>query len=522
MAWPWQCTEEWIDFGEARLKNEFLILRMSAAGAIGLVVVLQFQACSRLGDLPIQNKTLGFSSFASSVPGSTTTVHVVDEKFFETLPKGAQARSVLCTNPIPNDGVANVFCSSAPPRVTNFSELQTALNLGFKNVTATAQNGAGGNPGFALIGHSNSLVMRGVSTLNPRAIIFTPGAATPTSPFVTLAFTRGEQFAEIIAKDLTTGNLTFYVFRFFQSCNSKKSCSMGELITPAVEKNWTGFDIYRDDPFFKNSAFDCRHCHQPNAANPSRLGMREIASPFTHWFSSQTVGGRALLSDFQAAHGNLEDYAGIPARLLPKSDPGLLQTFVTGAGFGLNLPNPYPSDVVEQEVKTFSPLQPEDNRVAGKSSTWDTLFSKFLVTGLTAPPFHDVKESDPVKLSAMIRAYQDYRAGKLPLAQLPDIRETFPDDPALLSKMGLGAQPGLDARSLLTNACMQCHNSLLDQTIDRAKFSVDRFDQMSRTEKDLAIYKINQPADGLQLMPPARFRALTTAEKKLLTDYLKQ
>jgi hypothetical protein len=509
------------------LKTTVLSSRILRIFLIGPLIFSCFPACTRNIGFDAKLLNLELTSLGSSnteLPSlfPKSAVHIVDEKFFATLPQGVEARKSLCAIPIPMDGVANVFCQPTPPRVTNLSELQIAVGLGFKDVGPAAQNGLNGNPGFALTAHSNSLVLRGVTTLNPRAILFTPGVTSPSSPYVSLAFTRGEQFAEIIAKDMTTGNLTFYVVKFSQSCNSNNSCSTGDLVTPAVEKNWTGFDVYRDETHFKNTVFDCRHCHQPNAANPARLGMREVQAPFTHYFSDLSIGGRALVSDFQEAHGTDEDYAGIPGQLIAKSDPSLLQKFVTAAGFGLNLPNPYPSEVVEQEVEVSSPMQPESNQTSGISATWNSLFTTFLKTGLSPPPFHDVKATDPVKLSSMIGAYREFKEGRMPASKLPDIRETFPDDPLLLSKMGLRAQPGLDAQSLLINACLQCHTSQLDLTIGRARFSVDRLSLMSRTEKDIAILKINQPADSLSLMPPSRYRSLTEAEKKLLTDFLKQ
>ena len=34
--------------------------------------------------------------------------------------------------------------------------------------------------------------------------------------------------------------------------------------------------------------------------------------PFTHWFSMQTVGGKALYDDFHKAHPAGEDYGPIP------------------------------------------------------------------------------------------------------------------------------------------------------------------------------------------------------------------
>ena len=51
------------------------------------------------------------------------------------------------------------------------------------------------------------------------------------------------------------------------------------------------------------------------------LRMQELEPPHTHWFSTATTGGTALLQDFHAAHGTDEDYGPIPAALIDKPGP---------------------------------------------------------------------------------------------------------------------------------------------------------------------------------------------------------
>ena len=53
--------------------------------------------------------------------------------------------------------------------------------------------------------------------------------------------------------------------------------------------------------------------------------------------------------------------------------------------------------------------------------------------------------------------------------------------------MFITPQPNLTGRQMLTAMCQQCHNSRLDQTLSRARFNVEKLDEMSRAEKDEAI-----------------------------------
>src|SRR5438132_7129066 len=99
--------------------------------------------------------------------------------------------------------------------------------------------------------------------------------------------------------------------------------------------------------------------------------MQEIEAPHTHWFSSASDGGRALLGDFHAAHGESENYGPIPAALVDKSDPAKMAAFITAAGFGTQ-PNVFHSTTIEQEVTASASSQPVVNVPAGKSDTWQT------------------------------------------------------------------------------------------------------------------------------------------------------
>lgn len=468
---------------------------------VTLLVAVICQNCGRYGGvLPQDQNAYAF------VPSSYTQSKAED--IFDSFPQGQAAMDNLCAPPLGNDIISRVFCQGNVPQVTSLRDLQNALGLGFTNASRTGQNGRGGNPGFVLTGHSSSLVAKNVSSINPRAVIFTPNVSFPGSPYTVMSYSRGEQFVEIATTDDDTGELNFYVVKFDQACNETHSCTPGDLLTPAVEKNWTGFQIYEDGDL-ANTILDCRQCHQPKGPDQAPgLRMQEIAAPFTHFFWTASESGSAMISDYINAHGSTEDYGGVPANLITKSDPRLLSSLVQNAGFG-NQPNAFPSATVEAEVKS-----------RGFSPTWDGLFINYVRGQAIAPPYYKNRISDPSKLASMTAAYQSFRSGSIQSQQLPDIREIFPDDAKSLSEMGFRAKPGLDGKTLFANMCMQCHNSSLDQTISRARFNVEKMDQMSAAQKNAVMERLALPQESLYVMPPSRFRTLTEDEKSLMVQYL--
>jgi hypothetical protein len=444
---------------------------------------------------------------------------------FDNLPQGpaASLAATVCIPPIGTDGVNQAFCSSkGPPPITGLKDLEAVMGLGFTN--ANGGNGTGGNPSFVLIGHSSSLVGHYVSSINPRAIVFTPGLkAGSNTSFTAIGYTRGEEFAEILTSD-GSGQTNAYVLHFEKACDLTHSCTWADLLTPEAEQGWVNYSLYEDDnpgDLVGDTIMDCQQCHQPQGPGQNvLLRMQEFTAPFTHFMSAQTEGGKALLTDFHAAHGTSEDYAGIPAALIDQSDPSLLAAFITAAGAPAQA-NAFPSATIEAEVKASDPLQPSDNSVPGTSATWQGLYGGFVQGLFIPPPYHDVKITDATKLAAMTQAYQDFMAGRIAASELPDIRRVLPDNPKVLSDLGFHVQQGFtDGKSILINACTQCHNSNLDQTQSRARFNVQNVAQMSKSELSIAIGRVSQAPNSLFLMPPARFRELLPAEKQLVVDYL--
>jgi hypothetical protein len=419
------------------------------------------------------------------------------------LPKGKEQLAKVCAHG-QRDAVTKALCGGRS--IGSIVELEEALGLGFDDRSEDGLNGAKGNPAFALLGHSMSLVSRSVSAINPRAFVFTapPGAPTRLPGFVILGFARGEPFVEIAADDPNQRKLTFYLLRFELACEEKGSCGPADLLTPATEKDWQGFSLY-DDEDLKNTIVDCRECHQPKGpGSRPMLRMQELADPWTHWFRNDRPGGQALLEDFTAAHGDREDYGGIPGALIPLADGRAMEDFVTGQGFG-DQPNEFDAKQIEQEVSRAEDGQPEVNVPAGESRTWQEIYDAASQGDFIPVPYHDVKVTDPQKLAFATSAYKAFMDGG-PASALTDIRRVFLD--AALPDMTMRPKPGATGEEILVQMCSQCHNGRLDPSLSRARFDATNLSGMSAAVKQSAISRMKLPATDLRHMPPAMFRTI--------------
>jgi hypothetical protein len=443
---------------------------------------------------------------------------VIPSNVASTLKGPTEAHAALCNNdgshpkfPDDADLLTRTFCQDVKPggvmpTPAGLAQLLTQLGLGF--VDPNGGNGVGGNPGFAILGHSSALTARKVSTTAPTAFVFTPPSAdgVPPAEYTILAFDPGEQFVEVASYDPTAKTVNFYVVFFDQACNhAPNGCTHSDRFTSKLLTGWSNVRVYEDTTELGNTIFDCRVCHQPNNDGAPFLRMQEIVPPFTHWFSSETNGGRALLAEFHSVHGTTEDYGGIPAALVDKSDPAKLAALVTQAGFGKQ-PNAFDSKAIESELEA----------TPGKSATWQTLYDRAAAGAFIAPPYFGIDVADPLKVKALKGAMDKLRAGTT--ADMPDLADVFLDRG--LRDMGFAPKLGLDGRGLLVQMCQECHHSQLDMKLSRERFLMDRFDQMSRQEKDIAIQRLEAPIDDRLAMPPALFRTITADERKRMIDVL--
>jgi hypothetical protein len=430
----------------------------------------------------------------------------------EPLAIGGEQKDRLCSRGR-SDVVLDVFCRKDVPEITGILDLRRSLGIGAATKSYEQI--------FALTGHSTSLVSRVVSAINPRAIFMRRESLD--DEMVVLAFARGEQFSELVARDRNTQELQFYLVTFEQDCNAE-GCVPGDLLTEAAEVGWKNINVYAEDDLV-NTPLDCRVCHQPDGPGSTKfLRMQELQPPWNHWFYGFVPGGKALIRDYLAMKDG-ELFAGLDAvDVAERSQPGAL-TSLLFSNNDVPQPNEYVSVVIEKEVIASAAerggAQPDDNSVPGESATWRDLYDAAKRGDAIAVPYHDVKVTDKDKLAAMTAAYRDYREGRLAREELPDITDVFPDDEELLARMGFATEPGMDGQEVLLQACGQCHNDRLDQTLSRARFNVD-LSKMSREQKDRAISRVMLPLDHGGVMPPAAFRHLSDEAKAQLVELLER
>jgi hypothetical protein len=406
-----------------------------------------------------------------------------------------------------SDVVLDVFCRDEPPVITGLADLREQLELDDPPLP------------FVLNAHSTALASRSVSAINPR--IFVVREPKPGVELLILAYVRGEPLAEMVARDRVTGELQFYLFKFERGCGG--DCTPGDQLTEVAEVGWERYDVYAEEDL-ANSPLDCRVCHQPFGPDSAKmLRMQELAPPWNHWFYNAAMSGRAVFDDYYAAKGD-EPFAGLVGQEIEASQPGVLAAAVFFAN-EVSQPNLFVSATIEREVMASAAErggdQPKDNSVPGESETWNAIYERAKRGEVISVPYHDVKITDPDKLADMTAAYTDYREGRLPREELPDIRDVHPDDEALLARMGFSTEPGMDGEQILLQACGQCHNDRLDQTVSRARFNVD-LGRMSRQEKDRAIARVSLPLDNPGVMPPALFRHLSNDAREQLIELLKR
>lgn len=402
------------------------------------------------------------------------------------------------------DAVRDVFCASAPPVIRNLYDLQLQLGL---QTTAKAEGVTYYNNPI-LLGHSTSLSGHLVSPINPRA--FLVGAD------VVLAFQRGVQRVELAAKARDREGFNFYLLSIKQACNAAPAgCTATDLYTPRIERNWTRVGL-EDDEELKNTPSDCRQCHRRGREH-SMLLMRELESPWTHFFdytpnlndTAPGVRGSDLTRDYLAAHGS-ERYAEIDVSAYPAIAPFALQRIVAPA-------QPVLFDAPQIEQERWPLRDGAYAETAQPSPTWERSYAAFKRGEQLAPPYLEVRVSDPAKHARLTAAYRAFLAGASD--EVPDLNEIFPDDAHVRARIGLGTEPDAAPGDLLIQACGPCHNDVLDQTLSRARFNID-LSRLDRAQLQTAIERIQLPADHPGRMPPALARQLDAAARARLLRYL--
>ncbi len=451
-----------------------------------------------------------------------TFLALTDEEALHGLKSGEDQMTQICNrNAGKMNRVVKAFCIDKI-RPKSLIEFQQAL--GVAQPPGTTQSGGNTN-GYAIQGHSSSLVGRFVSAINPRVILFNTTSATDA---IAVGFVRGEQLSEIAVKN-ADGTFSLFIGAFAQACNSSPTgCSPADTLTPAVEINWTSFTLY-DDEDLKNTIVDCRQCHQPDGpSSPKILRMQELQNPWTHWF--RTNNGQpddgTLIKQYQAAHGTTETYGGIPAGAIAGSNPANLEQFLRGQGFANeaapqnNQPNQFLTGAIATEMgdqgrtatgrNTALAVRDKANckmdfakDSPSPSATWDALMYNFMnhtdactptntpapskKRNFIPPPYLRPFVADPALLAKYTKQYNDFRAGTLDASKFEDHRDIFPADAKVTSQIGFAVDPDLGPEDMLKLACSQCHHSDLDQSLSRAKFNALDFSKMPNLNQELDI-----------------------------------
>jgi hypothetical protein len=410
-----------------------------------------------------------------------------------------------------DDLVRDLFCAGTPLQIESLADLQRAMAID------PLRNEVDRN--VVVSGHTTALSARNVSAANPRVIFVQREHPGEGREMFAVAFVRGEQTVELVVHDRPSGELRFFLITYRQACNYQPAgCSPGDLLTLEAESGWREVTLLEEEDL-KNTALDCRQCHQPGGpGTPKLLRMQERARPWTHWFDFTTDGGRALIADYLAMKGD-EPLAGVTAARMQQAIAAPLVGLVSHESQE-EQPNPFDSPRIETEVKASAPAQPFDNSIPGQSAAWRAAYEVAKRGVAIAVPYHDVKVTDPAKLAAATAAYRSYLAGETTADELPDFRDIYPDDAMLKAELGLTTEPGLDAGGVLRQACLQCHNTRLDNTISRARFIAD-FSMLDREQRDRAIERLLLPPEDPRAMPPAHHRALTAEGRQRLIDALR-
>ena len=402
------------------------------------------------------------------------------------------------------DAVRDLFCERPELEIRGLEALQLHMGL----LTRPEADGVTYHNQPLLLGHSTSLSGRLVSPINPRAILLGSDVA--------LAFQRGVQRVELAARARDREGFNLYVVSFEQACNqSSQGCGAADLFGPQLERDWLEVAL-EDDEELKNTPSDCRQCHR-RGTDTSRLLMRELQSPWTHFFdavhvddSRPGVTGSDLMLDYLAAHGS-ERYAGVNVDDYPLIAPFALERMVEH-------PQPLLFDAPQIELERW-PLkngrfasEPED------SPTWERAYAAFKRGEQQALPYLEVRATDPVKQAELTQAYRRYLTGGT--SDLPDLADVFPDDPHVRARIGLQTEPDATPVEALIQACGSCHNDVLDQSITRARFNID-LARLSDVEIDAAIERLQRAPDAPGAMPPLEARVLPPAVRANLIEYLR-
>jgi hypothetical protein len=443
-------------------------------------------------------------------------------------PDGLPAVSTACAGGA-KDPVARALCKAPAPVVRGLADLHGALDLRAdqaRTLTAAAT-------------HSVGLAGRLVSAINPRVFVFRSfsganGLSFALDDIVALAFSRGEQAVELVGYDPAAGDFNFYLLVFEQGCNATR-CTPRELFTSAVEEAWTGWRLYVDRDL-EDTPFDCLSCHRPDGRSArKRLLMRELVGPWMHWsdlhFQPEgqcPPGGEPIpsgpvpydeLSLVPAGAGGAATYAGVPLDILTTVPSGHdlssfigVATRVIGEG-GLE----------DAFIQLGEPMRFDSQTIlcegsVGKTDAWRGYRAAMLARGFPTP-HHALDVLDAGQRAEAAAGFAEY------LGRRPDA-DAFAIGASLMSNeaeesVGFVPRASDDARTILRQMCIRCHDGTTDPALRRARFNVEALDTLT-AEAAAAVWKrITLPRTSPELMPPLRAGELPPPAVARLKEFLR-
>ncbi len=394
----------------------------------------------------------------------------------------------LCSMDRHDDFLRHV-CVTPRPKIGSLKELLGLLGLDE-------------NAAFALTANSTSLVMRAVSAINPRAIIFPNVIDDEAAPdeLNIVGFVRGEPFVEIATRN-SQGDYNFYLLSFERECNYSGGCDGASLYTEEIESGWTTYSVYAEEDL-KDTPLDCLSCHQPAGhGSPTILRMQELRSPWIHWFpqkfAQRTESDIVLLPQFLETHSVDQNYAGIP-----------IETIATAIaeGSGAHLEELLRVEGQLEQPNVFDPLIERELRETGTSARWDLLYREFLDGNAISVPYPKLDPTDPELRAQAVQSYVGVATGAQDRSSLVELHDLFTEE----AREMLGIVPPADADgpTVLNVACGRCHDGRGEPGLRRSQFNVKALADMSRGLKDQAIERLQLPHDSPNVMPPARFGPL--------------
>ena len=430
----------------------------------------------------------------------------------------------------------------------------------FTSMSQLVETLAFNEPFFSMTANSSSLVGRDVSALNPRLIV--GEMMQGTNPFggegghgtaadvMSLGFVRGEQLVELMAYDPTTDALNFYLLMFEQACNdTDEGCQTADLVTPAIESNWSRWTVYQDTDLV-NTSLDCNVCHQPLGPNTPKVPrLQELSNSWTHWFPvrpAQQGGGwssggsgttglpptdpgnhgtrssEVLWNQFIDMHGDDPTYGGVPLDQIRESAAGPdIETFVRAwVSSRSDIPEALQLPAFGSGQGNAFYLDSSSMERQGVESAWGAQQAE-VVAGQRLPlPSYRIDITSDLGRDEVIETYKAVQSGALPPEEMvhPSAAIAY----SSMSEMSMVPNQDATAQEILTHMCARCHNGDLDQTLSRAKFDATNLASLDDLEKAVIADRIQRHEGDRFQMPPRRSGTMPQWAVTRVLEYLGQ